>query len=280
MSTRVIPPELEIDPEATAKSLETFVREQVRGQGFEHVALGISGGVDSAVVAALCARALGPRNVSALLLPYKVSARASREDALAVADGLDLRAEEVDITPMADAYFEGRELDALRKGNVLARLRMVVLFDTAKKLGALVAGTGNKTETWLGYSTWYGDSACSFLPIGDLYKTQVWQVAAWLDLPASVIMKDPSADLWPGQTDEGELGIAYVEADRILHALLDRGLRPAELVDEGFPRERVEFVVKQIKATRFKRELPPVARISAQIPNPFLTLASDSNASS
>jgi NAD+ synthase len=226
-------------------------------------------------VAALCARALGAPHVTALLLPYKASADASREDALAVADRLDLKTQEVDITPMADAYFADRPLDAIRKGNVLARLRMIVLFDHAKKLRALVAGTGNKTETWLGYSTWYGDSACSFLAIGDLYKSQVWQLAEWLKLPEAVIAKDPSADLWPGQTDEGELGIRYVEADRILHALLDRGLSPAELVSEGFPRERVESVVKQIRATRFKRELPPVARISAQVPNPFLTLASD-----
>jgi NAD+ synthase len=275
MSARVIPPELRVDPEATVKTLETFVREQVRGQGFEHVVLGLSGGVDSAVVAALCVRALGPAQVTALLLPYKASADASREDALAVADRLDLETEEVDITPLADAYFAGRELDAIRKGNVLARLRMIVLFDTAKRLAALVAGTGNKTETWLGYSTWYGDSACSFLAIGDLYKSQVWQLAEWLKLPAAVIAKDPSADLWPGQTDEGELGITYAEADRILHALLDRGLRPAELVSEGAPTERVELVVKQIKATQFKRELPPVARISASIPSPDLTFAVD-----
>jgi NAD+ synthase len=277
MSARVIPPELRVDPEATVKSLETFVREQVHGQGFERVVLGLSGGVDSAVVAAICTRALGPEKVTALLLPYKASADASRQDALAVADRLDLKTEEVVITPLADAYFAGRELDAIRKGNVLARLRMIVLFDTAKKLCALVAGTGNKTETWLGYSTWYGDSACSFLAIGDLYKSQVWQLAEWLKLPDAVIAKDPSADLWPGQTDEGELGIRYVEADRILHALLDRGLRPAELVSEGFPRERVGFVVEKIKATQFKRELPPVARISAEIPNPFLAFASDAS---
>jgi NAD+ synthase len=277
MSARVIPPELEIDPEAVAKALETFVRQQVHDQGFERVVLGLSGGVDSAVVAALCARALGPRNVSVLLLPYKASARASREDAMAVADGLDLKPENVDITPMADAYFDGRDLDALRKGNVLARLRMVVIFDTAKKLGALVAGTGNKTETWLGYSTWYGDSACSFLPIGDLYKTQVWQLAAWLNLPVRVITKDPSADLWPGQTDEGELGIRYAEADRILHALLYRGKSPANVIAEGFSRERVETVVKQIKATQFKRDLPPVARLSAKIPIPSPTLDHDAS---
>ena len=275
MSARVIPPELEIDPEAVAESLELFVRQQVHDQGFTRVVLGLSGGVDSAVVAALCTRALGPRNVSALLLPYKTSADASREDALAVADGLDLTTENMDITSLADAYFEGRGLDALRKGNVLARLRMVVIFDTAKKLGALVAGTGNKTETWLGYSTWYGDSACSFLPIGDLYKTQVWQLAVWLNLPVSVITKDPSADLWPGQTDEGELGIRYAEADRILHALLDRGLSPADVVADGFLRERVETVVKQIKATQFKRELPPVARLSAEFPDPSRILDYD-----
>jgi NAD+ synthase len=262
MTVRAIPERLRIDCESTVAQLERFITREVHENGFVRVVLGLSGGVDSGVVAALCSRALGPTQVKAYVLPYRSSSAASTSDAARMARQLKLRTQAVDITPMADAYFRGRRLDRIRKGNVLARLRMTVLFDMAKKHEALVAGTSNKTETFLGYSTWYGDSACSFQPIGDLYKSQVWQLAEWLRLPEAVIKKVPSADLWPGQTDEGELGIEYAEADHILHALLDRGLQPGELAGEGFDRATVEWVVRTVRATQYKRQMPNVARLS------------------
>ena len=264
MSTRPVPPELQINADATARVLEHFIAQEVAKNGFGRVVLGLSGGVDSAVVAALCARALGTKNVGAFLLPYKSSASASARDAHSVARHLGLRPVEVDITPMAEAYFKGARFDKVRKGNILARLRMIVLFDMAKKYHALVAGTSNKTESFLGYSTWYGDSACSFQVIADLYKTQVWQLAHWLGLPEAVIRKTPSADLWPGQTDEGELGIKYLDADRILYALLDRGMRPSELVAEGYPKAHVVKVIRTIRTTQFKRQMPTVAKLSSR----------------
>jgi NAD+ synthase len=264
VKARVIPTPLRIDCEATAALIERFIKREVQESGLAKVVLGLSGGVDSGVVAALCARALGRASVKPFLLPYKSSSRAHTRDAVTIARQLGLRAQTVDITPMAKAYLDGRRLDRIRKGNILARLRMMILFDMAKKHKALVAGTSNKTETYLGYSTWYGDSACSFQPIGDLYKSQVWQLAEWLDLPESVIRKVPSADLWPGQTDEGELGIEYAQADRILHALIDRGLQPAAVVQEGLDRASVDRVVRAFKSTEYKRRLPNVAPLSAR----------------
>jgi NAD+ synthase len=264
MSTRACPPELTIDSRATGTFISRFIAHEVRRSGFEKVVLGLSGGVDSALVAALAAHALGPENVHAYMLPYRASSKDSRADAKAVAQLCGIRTETVDITKMADSYIGRARMDRIRKGNVLARLRMVVLFDQAKARRALVAGTSNKTEMFLGYSTWYGDSAASFQPIGDLYKSQVWQLAAWLRLPKRVIEKDPTADLWPGQTDEEEIGMRYVDVDRMLFYLLDRATRPSELVRNGYSRERVEALVRTIRATQFKRQMPSVAKLSTR----------------
>ena len=262
MSLRTVSELLRIDCAHTVTRIVTFVKDTVTESGLQNVVLGLSGGVDSALVAALCTQAVGPSRVFPFLLPYKRSADASRTDALAVAGQLKIQAETIDITPVADAYAGPRHLDDVRKGNVLARVRMLILFDQAKERGALVAGTGNKTETYLGYSTWYGDSACSFLPIADLYKSQVWQLAEFLKLPAGVITKAPTADLWPGQTDEEELGVEYAEVDAILHALLDRGDTAGVLADLGIDAARVKHVVDTMRRTAYKRSLPPVALLS------------------
>lgn len=266
MTQRSVPEGLQIDPEAIAGKLEEFIRREVSENGFERVVLGLSGGADSAVVAALCSRALGPDHVHVYLMPYKASSELSRRDAETVAASLGLKTDLVDITAVADAYFEDQNLDRLRKGNVLARVRMLTIFDMAARSGALVAGTSNKTETFLGYSTWYGDSACSFQPIADLYKTQVWQLATWLKLPECVISKAPSADLWPGQTDEDELGIEYVVADQILHALLDSDIRPAKLIEQGADFDTVNKIVGIIRNTQYKRQMPRVATVGRGTP--------------
>ena len=265
MTTRTYPPELRIDAASIVPQITDFITRQVEDSGIPNVVMGLSGGVDSAVVAALCVRALGTERVHPFVLPYSSSSEESRLDAEAVAIALNLRVQSVDISPLADPYFLERSTDPVRKGNVLARLRMTVLFDQARAHDALVAGTGNKTEMYLGYCTWYGDSACSFAPIADLYKSQVWQLAEYLDVPQRVIDKVPTADLWPGQTDEGELGIEYADADRILHAMLERHVAPDRLTDVGFDDTRVERVVDTMRRTEFKRQLPSVAYVQQGI---------------
>lgn len=265
MTPRVLPDDLYIHCRLTSHLITKFIAREVRRNGFTKVVLGLSGGVDSSVVAALATHTLGKANVHAYLLPYHTSTPDSRRDALAVARMFGLKTETIDISRMADAYFGRKRMDKVRKGNILARLRMIVLFDQAKKHEALVAGTSNKTETYLGYSTWYGDSAASFQPIGDLYKSQVWQLAEWLSIPRRVIDKAPTADLWPGQTDEGELGMAYVKVDRILFHLLDLAVPPAQLIKQGFSRVQVERVVKRIRATQYKRQMPAVASLSNRV---------------
>lgn len=259
MTVREIPAELAIDPKTVTAHIEEFIRLVMTRSNHEKVVIGLSGGVDSAVSAALCARALGTKNVRAILMPFETSAKESFRDAMAVANCIGLKTETMEITPMAAPYIEAEQPGQLRTGNILARLRMIVLFDMAKKHESLVAGTSNKTETYFGYCTWYGDAACSFQPIADLYKSQVWQIAEWLELPQAVLEKAPSADLWPGQTDEGEMGITYAEADLLLTALLDRGMHPGALVKEGFSEQLVRKVVNTIRTTQYKRQMPPVA---------------------
>jgi NAD+ synthase len=261
-------------PLATAV-LTDFIRDAVETTGTAGVVVGLSGGVDSALAAALAARALGPRRVHAFVLPYRTSNPESASDAQAVAEQLGIDHRVIDISPMADPYFaleipEDPEHDAAaarRRGNKLARERMTILFDQAKKLGCLVLGTSNKTEILLGYSTVFGDNASSLNPLGDLYKQQVWQLAAHLQLPPRVVSKQPSADLWPGQTDEGELGVTYAVADEVLYLLFDRGLRPAEVVDRGYEEEAVRRIVELEQANRYKRRLMLIARLSGSAIN-------------
>ena len=263
MSVRTVPESLRIEPDKVSAAIVTCIQGWLAEAGYTRIVLGLSGGVDSAVVASLCVRAAGASRVTPYLLPYRSSSPDSLDHARKVASQLGLDPVTVDLTPMADPFFAVRTPDPVRQGNVLARLRMIVLFDAAREKTALVAGTGNKTETYMGYCTWYGDSACSFLPIADLFKSQVWQLAEYLGLPEEVIHKAPTADLWPGQTDEGELGLTYDEMDLIIQALVDLRLTPEQVTSRGHERAIVTRVVETIRRTEYKRRLPPTAHLSA-----------------
>jgi NAD+ synthase len=247
-------------PDAAADRCAAFVRETLAAAGKRRLVVGLSGGIDSAVAAGLAVRAVGADRITGLLLPYATSAEASRTDAETVAGSLGLAAETVEITPMADAFLAGApDADPVRRGNVMARCRMVVLYDRSAAEDALVLGTGNRTEALLGYTTLHGDAACALNPLGHLYKTEVRLLARWLDLPEVVLAKAPSADLWAGQTDEDELGVAYAEADEILHALVDDGLSPSRVAARGHDPALVERLGARVAAMRFKRVPPPVA---------------------
>jgi len=215
--------------------LKHFIREELHTSGFTEASIAVSGGLDSALVLRLTVDALGPDHVHALFLPYSASSDESVQDAHAMFDFCGIPWQELNISAMADAYLAVQPgIDRLRTGNLLARLRMVVIFDQSKKENALVIGTSNKSELLVGYSTWYGDMACAIMPIGDLYKTQVRSLASEIGLPPQIISKPPSADLWAGQTDEGEIGISYETLDQVLYLLADQRLSPAEAAAEGF----------------------------------------------
>lgn len=254
--------------ETVADVLVQFVKDGVRSSGFERVLLGLSGGVDSAVVAAIAARALGPQNVLGVLMPHRQSSAASARDAQAVANTLGIRQETVDITPIVDGFIStAGDTDRVRLGNVMARARMVVLYDRSARDGALVLGTSNKTELMLGYGTLHGDLASALNPVGDLYKTYIWQLAEYVKLPESVVRKAPSADLWEGQTDEGELGFAYLDVDRLLHQMVDERRTDDELEASGFQRTFVEKVRERIRRSQFKRRPPIIAKLSHRTVN-------------
>ncbi|HYN23335.1 MAG TPA: NAD+ synthase [Thermoanaerobaculia bacterium] len=250
------------------KVLTSFIRDAVETTGTAGVVVGLSGGVDSSLSAALAVRALGPERVHALLLPYRTSNPSSEHDARAVAEHLGIPPRKIDISPMVDAYFELEpDANADRRGNKMARERMSILFDQAKKLDALVLGTSNKTEILLGYSTIFGDNASSLNPLGDLYKGQVWQLARHLGLPSEVVDKAPSADLRPGQTDEEDLGVDYATADEVLYLLFDEGLRPEEIIERGYEEQAVTRVVTLEERFRYKRRLMLIARLSGSAVN-------------
>ncbi len=245
--------------------LTGFIGDAVETTRSKGVVVGLSGGVDSALAAALAARALEPSRVHAFLLPYRTSNPDSISDAEVVAKAFDLVTTTIDISPMVDLYFENLaegDIDKVRLGNKMARERMSILFDQAKKLGCLVLGTSNKTEILLGYSTIFGDNASSINPLGDLYKQQVWQLAHHLGVPQEVVGKKPSADLWPGQTDEGELGFDYTSADEVLCLMFDLGLSPSEVVDQGYAASVVDRIAAMEERNRFKRRLMLIARLS------------------
>jgi NAD+ synthase len=247
-------------PEVAAARCEVFIRDTLAAANRERLVVGLSGGIDSAVSAALAVRAIGAERVRGLILPYATSSEASRTDAAAVAATLGLETETVDISPMVDAVLASApDADPVRRGNVMARCRMIVLFDRSARDGALVLGTGNRTEGLLGYTTMYGDNACGLNPLGHLYKTEVRLLAAWLGLPEAVIVKAPSADLWVGQSDEDELGFTYAQADELLHRLVDEGLSPAHMAREGHDPVLVGRVLDRMAAMAFKRNPPPVA---------------------
>jgi NAD+ synthase len=243
--------------------LKRFVQEELHTSGFTEACIALSGGLDSALVLKLAVDALGADHVHAIFLPYKASSDESRRDAHAMFEFCGIPWQELDISGMADAYLALQPgIDRLRTGNLLARLRMAVIFDQSKKENALVIGTSNKSELLVGYSTWYGDMACAIMPIGDLYKTQVRSLARHIGLPQQVIAKPPSADLWAGQTDEGEIGVSYETLDQILYLLVDERLPVVEVASEGFATDLVKRVERKILTSQFKRVPPPVAKLS------------------
>jgi len=248
-----------------------FIRSQLDQTGFGRLVVGLSGGVDSATVAYLAARAIGPDNLLAVRMPYRTSSPDAETDALRVVTALGCRSELVEITPMVEpmlALISDGDAAALRvrRGNVMARQRMIVLYDRSAGFDGLVAGTGNKTEALLGYGTLYGDMACAIAPIGDLYKSQLRAVAEALGVPGEIVAKPPSADLWPGQTDEDELGAGYDDLDRILFALVDRRWSVERCVKAGLDPALVAWVADRVARNEFKRQLPPVAKLSLRTP--------------
>jgi len=259
-----LPDELVVDTDIARRVITGFIQGQLRQAGFERCVLGLSGGIDSGLVAYLVAEAIGADKLLCVLMPYRTSSPASRTDAEAIVADLGCRSELVEITPMVDAYFGGesvRDASPLRRGNFMARMRMAVLYDRSASFGGLVVGTGNKTESLIGYTTLFGDNACAFNPIGDLYKSQVRQMAAAIGVPRQVIAKAPSADLWPDQTDEDEGAFSYPLLDRILYWRIDRRRSTDELVAMGFDRVLVERVERLVATSEFKRQVPPVAKL-------------------
>ncbi|HET7182876.1 MAG TPA: NAD+ synthase [Candidatus Limnocylindrales bacterium] len=259
-----LPDELAIDTDVARKVIAGFIRGQLAQAGFERLVLGLSGGIDSALVAYLVAEAIGAEQLLTVLMPYRTSSAASQGDAETIVADLGCASELVEITPMVDAYFGDARVEdasALRRGNFMARMRMSVLYDRSVAFGGLVVGTGNKTESLIGYTTIYGDNACAFNPIGDLYKSQVRQLAAAVGVPAAVISKAPSADLWPDQTDEDEGSFTYPLLDRILYWRIDRRRSTDELVEMGFERAMLERVERMVATSEFKRQVPPIAKL-------------------
>lgn len=255
--------DLTINTDLTEKILTGFIRTELNRAGFNKTLMGLSGGIDSAVSLYLSARALGPENVLAIRMPYKTSSKDTLEDAQMMIDALGVQSMTIEITDMVDPLIRYYgQVDRLRSGNMMARMRMIVLYDQSAVFNGLVMGTSNKSEILLGYSTIFGDSAAALQPLGDLYKTQVRQLARALGVPDKVIDKAPSADLWLNQTDEGEMGFTYAEVDRLLYLLVDQRYHPEDCIAEGFEREFVEKVLRMMRKNHFKRIMPPIAKLS------------------
>ena len=253
---------LDINTDLARSILGGFIRSETTRAGFSKIVVGLSGGVDSAVSCYLAAEALGAQNVLAVRMPYKTSSQDSLDHAQLVIDATGVQSVTIPITEMADGLISKfPDMANLRKGNIMARCRMIVLYDQSSAFGGLVVGTSNKTEILLGYSTQFGDAASAFNPLGDLYKTQLRQLARALGVPQAIIDKAPTADLWAGQTDEGELGFTYAEVDKLLYLLVDERYTPDECVEAGFERKFVDVVVKRIQRYHYKRVMPPIAKL-------------------
>lgn len=254
-----------LDTDLVRKILVEFVRQEIGKAGFTRAVVNLSGGIDSALSCYLAAEALGAENVLAIRLPYRTSSPNSLEHAQLVIDALGVPSITVDITPMVDPLFKRfPDMTSLRRGNVMARERMIVLYDQSAVWKGLPVGTSNKTELLLGYGTLHGDMASALNPLGDLYKTQVRQLATAVGVPQPIIDKPPSADLWAGQTDEQEMGVTYEEVDRLLYLLVDERYTLDEAVEAGYTREYVERVWKMVRVNSFKRRLPLIAKVSTR----------------
>ena len=253
---------LDLNLKDVHNELVKFLRENFKKAGFSKAVLGLSGGIDSALVAYLLRDALGKENVLAIMMPYKSSNPDSLNHAKLVVEDLKINAKTIEITDMIDAYFKNeKDASSLRMGNKMARERMSILFDYSSKENALVVGTSNKTEIYLGYSTQFGDSACALNPIGDLYKTNIWDLSRYLKSPNELIAKKPSADLWEGQTDEQEMGLTYKEADQVLYRMLEENKTVEEVLAEGFNKDLVDNIVRRMNRSEYKRRMPLIAKI-------------------
>ena len=253
---------LDLNLKEVHNELVEFLRESFKKAGFSKAVLGLSGGIDSALVAYLLRDALGKENVLAIMMPYKSSNPDSLNHAKLVVEDLKINAKTIEITDMIDAYFKNeKDASSLRMGNKMARERMSILFDYSSKENALVVGTSNKTEIYLGYSTQFGDSACALNPIGDLYKTNIWDLSRYLKIPNELIEKKPSADLWEGQTDEQEMGLTYKEADQVLYRMLEENKKVEEVLAEGFNKDLVDNIVRRMNRSEYKRRMPLIAKI-------------------
>ena len=253
---------LDLNLKEVHNELVEFLRENFKKAGFSKAVLGLSGGIDSALVAYLLRDALGKENVLAIMMPYKSSNPDSLNHAKLVVEDLGINSKVIEITDMIDAYFKNeKEATSLRMGNKMARERMSILFDYSSKENTLVVGTSNKTEIYLGYSTQFGDSACALNPIGDLYKTNIWDLSRYLKIPNELIEKKPSADLWEGQTDEQEMGLTYKEADQVLYRMLEENKTVEEVLAEGFNKDLVDNIVRRMNRSEYKRRMPLIAKI-------------------
>ncbi len=254
---------LTINADLARDILTGFIKSEITRVGLTRAVVGLSGGVDSALSCALAAEALGPQNVLAVRMPYKASSKDSLDHAQLLIDQLGVQSKTIEITDMVEPLFKLHpDISNMRKGNIMARERMIVLYDQSEVFKGLVVGTSNKTEILLGYSTLFGDSANALNPIGDLFKTQVRQLSRAMNIPAPILEKPPSADLWADQTDEKELGFTYEEADKLLYLLVDQRYSPQEAIEVGFAEDFVKTVTTRIRRNQFKRMQPPIAKVS------------------
>jgi NAD+ synthase len=255
--------DLTINTDLARTILTGFIQAEITRAGFTRAVVGLSGGLDSALSCTLAAQAMQPENVLALRMPYKTSSQDSLDHAQMVIDALGVQSRTIPITDMVDPYLaKFPDAGRVRHGNIMARARMIILYDQSEEFNGLVVGTGNKTEILLGYTTLYGDAACAINPLGDLYKTQVQQLARALGIPEVILQKPPTADLWEDQTDEGELGFTYADVDRLLFLLVDQRYSPQDCVEAGFDEMFVHRVVERMRRNHFKRLMPPIAKLS------------------